>query len=382
MSSLHYEGKRRKISAAEPSGVVDLPSPGNNATTSNNDESRRNRKRGRVNWGGEDEMRRARFSANEATTSGASAASSPPVTGNKRRRVGPSQHSAYGSEPSFSGGQKSTGEVDAVVCLLGDSSEDEANDLIGKVTPRKGHEKSAAEHVSATVDLLSPPSRSAPSSFAASANDSTNDEADDIRRALAASAAEYEQSYLGSAQQEGGRNIDHEKKREHFEDARRPEKLLQEEILHLRGQLCRIPSGHGEEWTVCQQQLQELQSQLDTTRKNAAEDIFNRNNSAGGMGRVDADGRVCIDFHGLYVKDAVKKYEEMVLPILPVQMECAIVTGQGKHSGNGKSALRDGLMQYIHRSDQVRQGQIQCRVDTTNQGRLLVRWVTKGSRHG
>jgi len=120
-----------------------------------------------------------------------------------------------------------------------------------------------------------------------------------------------------------------------------------------------------------------MKSQLKTTRKNAAEDIFNRNNSAGNMGKVDAHGRLCIDFHGLYVRDAIEKYKDMVLPILPVQMECAIITGRGKHALNGRSVLRDGLIEHIHHSVEARSGKIKSEIDKRNKGIIVLRWIGK-----
>mmetsp|Transcript_18145 Transcript_18145/g.39620 ORF Transcript_18145/g.39620 Transcript_18145/m.39620 type:complete len:401 (-) Transcript_18145:1198-2400(-) len=184
---------------------------------------------------------------------------------------------------------------------------------------------------------------------------------------FATSASEYLDSVTES--------LCHEKKSEHFNDARRPEQLLREEITHLRRQLCCIPDRRSEAWMICQQQINELQSQLHSSRKNAAEDIFNRNNSAGSMGKEDPDGRLVIDFHGLYVKDAKEKYEEMVLPVLPVQRDVAIITGKGRHSYNGRSALRDGLLGHIQNSAECREGKVRCSVDPRNGGRLIIKWL-------
>ena len=101
----------------------------------------------------------------------------------------------------------------------------------------------------------------------------------------------------------------------------------------------------------------------------------NRNNSAERMGRVGADGRLTVDYHGLYVKDAIDAYEAMVVPVLPVQTRVAIITGKGLHSKGGRSTLRDGLMEHIRRSALYQEKMIECRVCPKNEGILLVDWI-------
>jgi hypothetical protein len=75
------------------------------------------------------------------------------------------------------------------------------------------------------------------------------------------------------------------------------------------------------------------------------------------------------------VRDAVDAFETMVLPVLPVQTRVAIITGKGRHSKGGRSALRDGLMEHIRRSAQCQERKIDCRVDPKNEGILLVDWI-------
>jgi len=186
---------------------------------------------------------------------------------------------------------------------------------------------------------------------------------------FAAQASTYLDSVRG--------DLCHIKKQEHFEDARRPEQMLQRELSNLYDQLRSVADRHSEEYRVCRQQIEETEAQLHAARRNAAEDIYNRNNSAERMGRVGADGRLTVDYHGLYKRDAIAAYEEMVLPILPAQTRVAIITGKGRHSKDGKSALRDGLMEHIRQSAQYRERKIQCRVDPKNGGILLVDWLDR-----
>ena len=184
---------------------------------------------------------------------------------------------------------------------------------------------------------------------------------------FAAQASTYLDSVRG--------DLCHIKKQEHFEDARRPEQMLQRELSNLYDQLRSVADRHSEEYRVCRQQIEETEAQLHAARRNAAEDIYNRNNSAERMGRVGADGRLTVDYHGLYKRDAIAAYEEMVLPILPAQTRVAIITGKGRQ--DGKSALRDGLMEHIRQSAQYRERKIQCRVDPKNGGILLVDWLDR-----
>ena len=175
-----------------------------------------------------------------------------------------------------------------------------------------------------------------------------------------------------------GGNLNHEKKSEHFKDARRPEKILKEEIEHLQDQLRKICRDKQRlEWQICKQQIDELQAELDLTRKNAAQDIYNRNNSDGHKGIVNTFGKLEVDFHGFYVKEAIDRFEDMIAPILPVQKEICIVTGRGRHSNNGKSVLRAGLLQHIQkRASEFSEGKLDCYVDKKNRGVINLRYYS------
>lgn len=193
--------------------------------------------------------------------------------------------------------------------------------------------------------------------------------------------------------------LSHAHKHENFQTARRSQFLLREELEHLHRQLASVvqqqhqkrtqgdvtttSSSSREEATVeyqlCRDQIQLVQRELTMAQKNAARDIYHRNNSAGTMG-MDEAGKLYIDFHGLYVKEAIERFHETVLPVLPVQKIVQIIVGQGKHSHNTGAALKFGLLRYlqnkvsiaVQRDDGLQN--IHCEVDPRNHGVLIVRW--------
>jgi DNA-nicking Smr family endonuclease len=173
------------------------------------------------------------------------------------------------------------------------------------------------------------------------------------------------------------RHLSHDCKREHFEDARRPQFRLEQELQHLRAQLGSIDSS-SEEYHVCSAQIRQLEKELENVKRNAAQDIYNRNNSAGRMGEVDAQGNVTVDLHGLYVREAISMFNELVLPILPaVRNRVAIITGKGRHSSGksgGSAPLRSGLIAHIEKTAEYREKRLMCSVDKKNPGRVWVSW--------
>ena len=331
-------------------------------------DDRGGRKRGRD----EEDQDNANGSATDATAAAAAS-----IT--KRRRI-----VAAPLHVGRSGGAKATGESSSsdddsdVVCLGGSYSSGGNGDdndrklkpppAAAAVAPKRRRLQSTnyrgTRSVGAdeAIDLTSTSPRS--NGEAASAASAT---ASAGPSPFATQASTYLDSVRG--------DLCHDKKQEHFKDARRPEQMLQRELNNLWDQLRSVADRHSEEYRVCRRQIEETEAQLHAARRNAAEDIYNRNNSAERMGRVGADGRLTVDYHGLYKRDAIAAYEEMVLPILPAQTRVAIITGKGRHSKDGKGALRDGLMEHIRQSAQYRERKIQCRVDPKNGGVLLVDWI-------
>lgn len=354
------------------SDVVDLTS------SPEDDRASRGRKRGREENGHDAEHQ-------DEDNGPAAGAASPQA---KRRRV------IAPTSLERSGGAKTAGESsdDSDVVCLGDSSSederkpaaarkrhdrsngssgrrsagsDEAIDLTKSTSPMPNAGDSNIARLAASVAASVARRRPAPIAAAAARPASAVPAAGPSPFATQATA------YLDSVRGD----LDHDKKREHFADARRPEQILRTELSNLWEQLRSITDRRSEEYRVCRLQIDEVEAQLHQARKNAAEDIYNRNNSAERMGRVGADGRLTVDYHGLYVRDAIDAYETMVVPVLPVQTRVAIITGKGLHSKGGRSALRDGLMEHIRRSAQYQEKKIECRVCPKNEGRLLVDWI-------
>ena len=364
------------------SDVVDLTSsPEDDRATS------RGRKRGREENGHDAEHQDEDNGPAAAAAAGAASSSSSSPQA-KRRRV------IAATSLERSGGAKTTGESSDdsdVVCLDDSSSEDERKPAARKRRDRSnsssGRRSAGSDEAIDLTKSTSPMPNAGDSNIARLAASVAASVARRrpvglpvaarpaaARPAAAAGPSPFATqatAYLDSVRGD----LDHDKKREHFADARRPEQILRTELSNLWEQLRSITDRRSEEYRVCRLQIDEVEAQLHQARKNAAEDIYNRNNSAERMGRVGADGRLTVDYHGLYVRDAIDAYETMVVPVLPVQTRVAIITGKGLHSKGGRSALRDGLMEHIRRSAQYQEKKIECRVCPKNEGRLLVDWI-------
>eukprot|EP00547_Thalassionema_nitzschioides_P005699 CAMPEP_0194217802 /NCGR_PEP_ID=MMETSP0156-20130528/22281_1 /TAXON_ID=33649 /ORGANISM="Thalassionema nitzschioides, Strain L26-B" /LENGTH=294 /DNA_ID=CAMNT_0038946939 /DNA_START=112 /DNA_END=993 /DNA_ORIENTATION=- len=164
----------------------------------------------------------------------------------------------------------------------------------------------------------------------------------------------------------------HEEKAKIYEDARRPEKLLRKQLAHLYEQRKSIKQC-SDEWEICEEEIRKTERDLALTEESAARDIYNRNNIAGGMGKVHDmnNGKLVVDFHGLRVKEAIDKFEEMIIPVLPVQKEVYVVTGRGKHSKTGKSVLKLGLIDHIREKYKNGQGSIKWENHPSNPGMII-----------
>mmetsp|Transcript_16028 Transcript_16028/g.24255 ORF Transcript_16028/g.24255 Transcript_16028/m.24255 type:complete len:105 (+) Transcript_16028:309-623(+) len=101
------------------------------------------------------------------------------------------------------------------------------------------------------------------------------------------------------------------------------------------------------------------------------------------MGKVGgvSDGKLVVDFHGLRVKEAISQFDEMIMPVLPVQKEIHVVTGRGKHSKTGKSTIKMGLIEHAKQKCH-RQGSIKCRQHPSNPGMIIFYWVAWNDRKG
>jgi hypothetical protein len=184
-------------------------------------------------------------------------------------------------------------------------------------------------------------------------------------------------------------------KHDNFELARRPERRLTSELTELYRQQRKLRAG-SDEYTICCDQIVQLQREHTVAQQNAANDIFHQNNnSTPSMGRLTAAYQhqhtkstgmlLSIDLHGLYVKEAIAKFYDIVLPILPVHRTMQLITGRGIHSRRSnrhhrhattqtmKATLRDKLL--IHLRQSFREDKVRSTIDPRNAGALLVHWV-------
>ena len=101
--------------------------------------------------------------------------------------------------------------------------------------------------------------------------------------------------------------------------------------------LPRVAKIRGAAW-VLRQRLRAAQENA------AASSIFAHLNAEElGMGLSD----LCVDLHGLRIVEAREKFDELVVPVLPVLGRCVVVTGRGKHSESGEAALRNALIRHV-----------------------------------
>ena len=59
-----------------------------------------------------------------------------------------------------------------------------------------------------------------------------------------------------------------------------------------------------------------------------------------------------LDYHSLRRRDALRKFDELVVPILPVIGNIHIITGKGKHSPGGVAVIREALKDHIDHHEQ------------------------------
>ena len=107
-------------------------------------------------------------------------------------------------------------------------------------------------------------------------------------------------------------------------------------------------------------------------RKNAANDIFERVNSSGKMGVIiedennNNDSGVFVDLHGLHLKEAKVKLNELILPMLKDLKKITLITGHGVHSQSGDSILKKSLSSFL------KDKKIRFKDDPANKGALCI----------
>ena len=65
------------------------------------------------------------------------------------------------------------------------------------------------------------------------------------------------------------------------------------------------------------------------------------------MAQVNRQGEIQLDFHGLKVREAKQKVNELVVPVLPVVRSMVLITGRGRHSASGGSALKPAIEKVL-----------------------------------
>jgi len=146
-------------------------------------------------------------------------------------------------------------------------------------------------------------------------------------------------------------------KQEYYESARLPVKKLYEEYAELKRELSDSDCMDDKEYSKKRKELREVQKRLELARKNAANDIFERLNSANGMGSIGNEDMAQIDLHGLYINEAIEKIEEYVLPILPTLKKVIVITGHGAHNATGEAVLKEALIDYF-KTNKIKHGEV------------------------
>ena len=202
-----------------------------------------------------------------------------------------------------------------------------------------------------------------------------------VHRRLDAAAVEKElfeiisRHAVGAAARTSG-SLDSRRKQEVYLEARRPVVALQRELEREAEKLATLdkrddrlgPGAVSAEWRSCRGRCDELRKDLRAAQQNAAASIFaTLNDESLGMGSDAGESEgLCIDLHGLHVAEAKAKFDELVVPVLPVLGRCVVVTGRGSHSKGGEAALREALVRHArHRA-------LRCEVMQGNGGALEI----------
>ena len=164
-------------------------------------------------------------------------------------------------------------------------------------------------------------------------------------------------------------DLNSDEKEVNYEQARAPVRSLYKEIAELRNKIDEIIDKDSKEFKTLVNKKKKLEKELRIAEENAAQDIFERNNSFGNMGisKNDNSNSISIDFHGLHVKDAKRIFKETVLPVLPVLRHISIITGHGTHNIEKQSTLKESLKKFI--SEELK---LKCIEAEDNPGMLKV----------
>lgn len=166
-------------------------------------------------------------------------------------------------------------------------------------------------------------------------------------------------------------DLTHEQKNNIYVDARRPVQVMRNELKQLIAKRNRIFDYESKERVTVDAKIKDTEERLSVAQHAASQDIFQRINRSGSMGRQSSDSdEICIDFHGLHVNEAVAKFEGDVLAVLPALRKIRVITGRGKHSEGGSSAIKNKLVTIIDRDDRLWREPV-----ANNPGAIRVMWV-------
>eukprot|EP01135_Chromosphaera_perkinsii_P012148 Nk52_evm12s2596 gene=Nk52_evmTU12s2596 len=162
--------------------------------------------------------------------------------------------------------------------------------------------------------------------------------------------------YLAAFDYSNSRDLSHEEKQQIYAEAQAPINALKRDKAKLERNIDEMEKKGKTLTRRYERSLEELvrvSDRLQGLYDNAYDDIFERINSQsatmgvmGGKGS-DGEGELCIDLHGLSVKQGLRKLDELVLPIIGLVKRVLVVTGRGLHSDiMGRSVLKENVEEY------------------------------------
>ena len=157
-------------------------------------------------------------------------------------------------------------------------------------------------------------------------------------------------------------------KQEIYKQARQPIDIMYIELKVLKLSLEELLEFGTYEWKKREKLVQNQLDRIQEASKNAAFDIYERMNSIGLMG-IKSSGVLKIDFHGLHVKEAIEKINEIILPVISELKVILIVTGHGKHSNSGDSLLQNGIIKFFQQTPEIG-----CNILKENSGVLEIKY--------
>ncbi|CAB9519228.1 expressed unknown protein [Seminavis robusta] len=144
------------------------------------------------------------------------------------------------------------------------------------------------------------------------------------------------------------RDLTSQEKQSIYMETQRPVRKICQELDEARKILQETRSTKA--YKKNKQRVEYLKKCLVQAANNAQEDAYNQINSGGNMGIMDNEGNlkvVQVDYHGLHKDAAAKKFDELVVPLLPTLGKINIITGWGKHSSTGVGVLQLALRDHI-----------------------------------